>query len=68
MPVNDNDTVEDLKKRILAEEHRIYPQAIELFAEGRLTIKGRRVFVSRSEDVAGALENPRASIFGDIPG
>src|SRR5574340_342898 len=49
VPVNDNDTVEDLKKRILAEEHRIYPQAIELFAEGRLEIRGRRVFVRNSE-------------------
>jgi phosphoribosylglycinamide formyltransferase 1 len=68
VPVNDNDTVEDLKKRILTEEHRIYPQAIELFAEGRLEIKGRRVFVRNSEHAAGALENPRASIFGDIPG
>jgi len=65
VPVNDNDTVEDLKKRILAEEHRIYPQAIELFAEGRLEIRGRRVFVRNSEPASCTLENPRASIFGD---
>lgn len=64
VPVNDNDTVEDLKKRILAEEHRIYPQAIELFAEGRLEIKGRRVFVKHSEAVTGVLENPRVKILG----
>ena len=45
VPVVDNDTVESLSDRILAEEHRIYPQAIKLFAEGRLNVKGRRVFL-----------------------
>ncbi len=66
VPVNNNDTVEDLKKRILAEEHRIYTQAIQLFAEGRLEIKGRCVFVSDCEAVSGALENPLVDIFDDI--
>src|SRR3989338_10306031 len=36
VPVKDNDTVETLSKRILKEEHKIYPQAIQLFAEGKL--------------------------------
>ncbi len=66
VPVNDADTVEDLKKRILAEEHRIYPQAIQLFAEGRLEINGRRVFVKKSEVVVDAIENPRVKLFDDI--
>ncbi|MDD5558511.1 phosphoribosylglycinamide formyltransferase [Candidatus Methylomirabilis sp.] len=43
VPVLDNDTEEDLSARILAYEHRIYPRAIQLFAEGRLEIRGRRV-------------------------
>lgn len=47
VPVHEDDTVETLSDRILAEEHRIYPEAIRLFAEGRLRVEGRRVRVSR---------------------
>lgn len=43
VPVLEGDTAESLAARILAEEHRIYPEAIQLFAEGRLTVAGRRV-------------------------
>src|SRR5688500_7391264 len=43
VPVFDGDDEESLAKRILAEEHRIYPEAIRLFAEGRLRIEGRKV-------------------------
>lgn len=45
VPVQPDDTEETLAARILAEEHRIYPEAIRLFAEGRLRIVGRRVIV-----------------------
>lgn len=45
VPVDDDDTEETLSKKILKEEHKIYPQAIRLFAEGRLEIKGRKVVV-----------------------
>ncbi len=43
--VSDDDTEESLAEKILKEEHQIYPQAIQLFCEGRLVIKGRRVFI-----------------------
>lgn len=43
VPVLDNDTEEALAARILAYEHQIYPRAIQLFAEERLEIRGRRV-------------------------
>lgn len=43
VPVLEDDTHEDLRARIQAEEHRIYPEAVRLFAEGRLRIEGRRV-------------------------
>lgn len=43
VPVLDDDTVETLSARILAEEHRIYPEAVHLFATHRLRIEGRRV-------------------------
>ena len=45
VPVLDDDTDETLAARILKEEHRIYPQAIQWFAEGKLDIRGRKVFV-----------------------
>ena len=45
VPVLDDDTEEALSERILREEHRIYTEAIRLFAEGRLKINGRRVTV-----------------------
>jgi phosphoribosylglycinamide formyltransferase-1 len=48
VPVFDDDTDETLSARILAEEHRLYPEAIRLFADGRLVVKGRRVFVRSS--------------------
>jgi phosphoribosylglycinamide formyltransferase-1 len=43
VPVEPGDTEETLSARILAEEHRLYPAAVRLFAEGRLAIAGRRV-------------------------
>jgi len=43
--VSDDDTEESLAEKILKEEHQIYPQAIQLFSEGKLMIKGRKVFI-----------------------
>ena len=45
VPVLPGDTEETLSARILAEEHRIYPEAVQWFAEGRLALDGRRVAV-----------------------
>jgi phosphoribosylglycinamide formyltransferase-1 len=45
VPVQGDDTEDTLAARILAEEHRLYPEAVRLFAEGRLAIDGRRVTV-----------------------
>lgn len=45
VPVLAGDTEATLGDRILAEEHRIYPEAVRLFAEGRLEIRGRRVHI-----------------------
>ena len=46
VPVMEGDTEETLSARIVTEEHRIYPEAIRLFAEGRLKVKGRRVVIA----------------------
>jgi len=45
VPVYPDDTEASLSARILVEEHRLYPDAVRLFAEGRLAIVGRRVIV-----------------------
>jgi len=43
VPVLDSDTEETLSARILEQEHKIYPEAIRFFSEGKLKIEGRRV-------------------------
>ena len=43
--VRDNDTEESLSKRILAKEHSLYPKAVRLFAEGKITVSGRRSII-----------------------
>ncbi|HYR95198.1 MAG TPA: phosphoribosylglycinamide formyltransferase [Candidatus Binatus sp.] len=45
VPVGPDDTEDTIRDRILAVEHEIYPTAIQLFAEGRLSVVGRRVVV-----------------------
>jgi len=46
VPVLEGDTPETLAARILVEEHKIYPKAVQLYAEGRLKVDGRIVRVS----------------------
>jgi phosphoribosylglycinamide formyltransferase-1 len=59
VPVLDTDTEDTLSERILTQEHKIYSRAIQLFAEGKLTIKGRRVVVIGGLTVPdNALINP----------
>lgn len=43
VPVHADDTPDTLAARVLAQEHRIYPQAIRWFAEGRLAIRDGHV-------------------------
>lgn len=49
VPVFPDDTEESLSSRILKEEHRIYPRAIQLYSEGRLHVAGRKVLVDGLE-------------------
>jgi phosphoribosylglycinamide formyltransferase-1 len=48
VPVLQDDTEETLAARILVEEHRIYPEAVRLYFEGRIEVRGRRVFILES--------------------
>lgn len=45
VPILDSDTPETLAARILVQEHLLYPRAVQFFAEGRLRVDGRRVFI-----------------------
>lgn len=45
VPVFQDDTEETLSERILKEEHKIYPEAVRLFFEGKLEVKERRVYI-----------------------
>jgi phosphoribosylglycinamide formyltransferase-1 len=58
VPVLDGDDEDTLAARILAAEHRVYPLAVRLFAEGRLTIAGNRVAVAGGVTPDVAALNP----------
>ncbi len=59
VPVYDEDTEESLQKRILKEEHRIYPKAIQLIAEGKVEIEGRKVKIREHKQIDNKpLHNP----------
>jgi len=64
VPVYEDDTGDSLAERILKEEHRIYPQAIQFYAEGRIAIQGRKVnIVSYNRAPDSAIHNPPLSQF-----
>ena len=58
VPILDDDSEESLSARILVQEHRIYPRAIQLIAEGRVRIEGRRVRIANATVVEGFMVNP----------
>lgn len=59
VPVYDNDTADKLQQRILKEEHRIYSQAIQFYAEGKLEFEGRKVRIKDSGPIEiSCLHNP----------
>ncbi len=45
VPIFQDDTEDTLSERILKEEHKIYPAAVKLYFDGRLEVRGRRVFI-----------------------
>ncbi len=52
VPVREDDTPSSLAARISEQEHLIYPEAVRLFAEGRLKIRGRRVRILDTREPA----------------
>jgi len=62
VPVYPDDTEKGLSARILAQEHRIYPQAIQLFAEGRLEIcDGKVINHNEARFPAATLRSPESA-------
>ena len=58
VPVLPDDTEDTLSERILSFEHRIYPEAVRLFAEGRIEIDGRKVKIKDHPSVSSDIVNP----------
>jgi phosphoribosylglycinamide formyltransferase 1 len=58
VPVYHEDTEETLSERILKLEHKIYPEAIRLFSEGRLEVRGRIVKIKGKASPGSHLANP----------
>jgi phosphoribosylglycinamide formyltransferase-1 len=58
VPIFDDDTPDTLSARILEQEHKIYPRAVQLFAEGRLRVEGRRVFIEAGKPEGDSVISP----------
>jgi phosphoribosylglycinamide formyltransferase 1 len=58
VPILDQDTPETLAARILVQEHKIYPRAVQLFAEKRLRVDGRRVLIEDGKPAGEAIISP----------
>jgi len=58
VPVHTDDTEETLSARILEQEHKVYPQAIQWFADGRIKICDRKVIIESGGHAANAIINP----------
>jgi phosphoribosylglycinamide formyltransferase-1 len=59
VPVYQDDTEETLSERILKFEHKIYPEAVRLFSEGRIEVDGRIVRIKEHSPSDQAVVNPR---------
>ena len=60
VPVRDNDTAETLAARVLDVEHRLYPLALRLLAEGRVKLIGGHCLIEGTHPAEGALIVPAA--------
>ena len=58
VPILDDDSPETLAARILVQEHKLYPRAVQLFAEGRLRVEGRRVLIEQGKPVGETVIGP----------
>ena len=61
VPAYHDDTEDSLGKRILNEEHKIFPYAIRLYSEGRISVKGRKTIVKDDRKDAVLINPPMSS-------
>lgn len=47
IPIEESDTLETLTEKIHKVEHRIFPEAVAMFVDGKLKVSGRRVKISK---------------------
>ena len=62
VPVLDGDTEATLAARILEQEHRLFPQAIQWIAQGRLSLQGRRVHLDGATPPPERLRSPAVEL------
>jgi phosphoribosylglycinamide formyltransferase-1 len=58
VPAYHDDTEDSLSQRILAQEHRIFPHAIKLYAEGRISVDGRKVLIKGDREESVMINPP----------
>ena len=58
VPVSQDDTEETLSEKILRLEHKIYPEAIRLFSEGKIEVEGRKVRIKGYAPFDAHMINP----------
>ncbi|MBI4847729.1 MAG: phosphoribosylglycinamide formyltransferase [Nitrospirae bacterium] len=58
VPAYHDDTEETLSERILKQEHRIFPYAIKLYSEGRISVEGRKVIIKGDREDSSLINPP----------
>jgi phosphoribosylglycinamide formyltransferase 1 len=58
VPVLPDDNEDTLAVRVLEAEHKIYPQAVQMIAEGHVNIFGEKVFIAGAQSPAESISNP----------
>jgi len=61
VPAYHDDTEDTLSERILKQEHRIFPYAIKLFAEGKISVDGRKVTITADKEDSIMINPPLKS-------
>jgi phosphoribosylglycinamide formyltransferase-1 len=60
VPVLPNDTPDELGKRVLEQEHKIYPLALKLIAERRVRVSGEKVLYTNADNLMESVINPES--------
>lgn len=58
VPAYHDDTEETLSERILKQEHKIFPYAIRLYSEGKISVNGRKVIIEDNREDPGMINPP----------